>query len=703
MSDPKAGDDVPISSPVMRAPPPRRRPLWRTLLWIGAVVVVAIIVAFLLTPHGGGQGAGGAGAGRGGGRGAAGARGGGGGGGRRAPTVVGVATAKLGDIPIEVTALGSVTPQANVTVHTRISGTLMAVYFTEGQTVRQGQLLALVDPRPYQVALEQAEGQLLRDQAALDQARLDLARYRTLAAQDSIARQQVDLQAATVKQDEGVVKSDKANVDNAKLNLVYCHITAPTAGRVGLRQVDAGNFVQTGDTNGVVIINKIDPITVIFTVPEDDIPRINLRMAAVHSLPATAYDRTGATMLAEGQLQTLDNQIDTTTGTVKARATFANPAGALFPSQFVNVTLLVDTLRNVVTIPAMAIRHGPQGDFVYVIQPDSTVTVTPVKVGPAQGETASIASGLSAGDDVVTEGGDRLSDGSRVVLPQDAAKMAARMNAKPKPTGFFGWLQGLFGKKPANDQAASSAGGGWSGGAAGGGQGGQGGGARGGRMMALLGQLDLTPDQKAKVKAIFAAAREKAEGSDDPDARRTAMRDAMTQVQAVLTPEQKAKLAQLRAAQSSGDGEGGAAAPTSPGPPPLAGPSAASAPAQAPASKRPASAAPPAPQASGAAPPSPGGGGWSRGGGQGGGGRLAMLTGQLGLDADQQAKAKAIFDAARAKAEGSSDPDARHTAMREAMGQFAAILRPDQKAKLEALRAQREAGGGGQGGSGGGQ
>jgi multidrug efflux system membrane fusion protein len=695
MSDPKTGDDAPISSPVMRAPPPRRRPLWRTLLWVGAVVVVAIIVAVLLTPHGGGQGAGGAGAGRGGGRGASGARGGGGGGGRRAPTVVGVATAKLGDIPIEVTALGSVTPQANVTVHTRISGTLMAVYFTEGQTVRQGQLLALVDPRPYQVALEQTEGQLLRDQAALDQARLDLARYRTLAAQDSIAKQQVDQQAATVKQDEGVVKSDKANVDNAKLNLVYCHITAPTAGRVGLRQVDPGNFVQTGDTNGVVIINKIDPITVIFTVPEDDIPRINLRMAAVHSLPVTASDRTGATVLAQGQLQTLDNQIDTTTGTVKARATFANPAGALFPSQFVNVTLLVDTLSNVVTIPAVAIRHGPQGDFVYVIQPDSTVTVTPVKVGPAQGETASIASGLSAGDEVVTEGGDRLSDGSRVVLPQDAAKMAARMNAKPKPTGFFGWLQGLFGKKPAASDQAVASGGGSAGGQGGGGGQGAGGGHGGGRSMALLGQLDLTPDQKAKVKTIFAAARDKAESSDDPDARRTAMRGAMTQVEAILTPEQRAKLAQLRAAQQADGG-----APPSSGPAPSSSAPASSAPSTPPAAgANPPVAAPGAPSSSKPAPVA----GWSHGGGGGGpGGRLAMLTGQLGLDADQQAKAKTIFDTARAKAEGSSDPDARHTAMREAMGQFAAILRPDQKAKLEALRAQREAGGG-QGGSGGGQ
>ena len=385
--------------------------------------------------------------------------------------MVGVATAALGDIPIQITALGSVTPQASVTVRTRIAGTLMGVYFTEGQMVRAGQLLALVDPRPYQVALEQAQGQLLHDQASLDEARIDLVRYRTLAAQDSIAAQQVDLQAATVKQDQGLVKTDQAAVDNAKLNLVYCHITAPVAGRVGLRQVDPGNFVQTGDTNGVVIINEVDPITVIFTVPEDDIPQIDARMAVSHTLPVTALDRTGATALGQGVLLTLDNQIDTTTGTVKAKARFANPAGALFPNQFVNVTVLVDTLKGAITVPAVAVRHGPNGDFVYVVQLDSTVKMTPVKVGPAQGETTSIASGLSVGDQVVTDGGDRLSDGSTVILPQDAAAMAAKMGRQPKPTGILGWFEGLFGKKPAAGAGGGYAAGGGGGGAAGGGQG----------------------------------------------------------------------------------------------------------------------------------------------------------------------------------------------------------------------------------------
>ena len=537
-----------------RAPPPRRRSAWRTALWIVGAIVVAGIIAFLLTPHG--QPAGGArgGAGRGGGRGGA-AAGGAGGANRRPPTVVGVATAALGDIPIQVTALGTVTPQANVTVQSQISGTLTNVYFQEGQTVRKGQLLAEVDSRPYQVALMQAQGQLQRDEAALAEARLDLARYRTLLSQDSIARQQVDIQGATVKQDEGVVKTDQAQVASARLNIAYCHIVAPVPGRVGLRQVDPGNFITGNLANGVVVINQVDPITVVFTLPEDSIPQVAVRMASQHGLPATALDRTGTTILAQGELYTLDNQIDTTTGTVKARARFANPSGTMFPNQFVNVTVLVDTLKNVVTIPAVAVRHGPQGDFVYVIQDDSTVTVTPVKVGPAQGETASIVSGLNVGDQVVTDGGDRLSDGSRVVLPKDAARMAAAFNRKPKAAGILGWIEGLFGH---TDQTAAGGAGGQGGQAGQGGGGGRGG---AGRTQAMLAGLNLTADQQAKVTAIFADARTKvAAAGDDSDARRTIMQNANQQVEALLTPDQKAKFDAEKSA-IAGPEEGGALRP----------------------------------------------------------------------------------------------------------------------------------------------
>jgi len=665
-----------------RAPPPRKRPAWRTALWIVGALLVAGLIAFLLTPHGqpaGGPG-GAAGAGRGGGRGGGG--GGAGGSGRRPPTVVGVATAALGDIPIQVTALGTVTPQANVTVQSQISGTLTGVFFQEGQTVRKGQLLAEVDERPYQVALMQAQGQLLRDQAALDGARVDLNRFKTLAAQDSIARQQLDDQAATVRQDEGTVKTDQAQVASARLNIAYCHIVAPVPGRVGLRQVDPGNYITPSEPNGLVVVNEVDPITVIFALPEDTIPQIAVRMASQHGLPATAYDRTGATVLAQGLLYTLDNQINTSTGTVNGRARFNNPAGTLFPNQFVNVTVLVDTLKNAVTIPAVAIRHGPQGDFVYVIQDDSTVKVTPVKVGPAQGETASIVSGLAVGDQVVTDGGDRLSDGSRVVLPQDAARMAAMMNRKPKATGILGWIEGLFGHKDQSDSSAASGQGGA------GGAGGRGGGAA--RMQAMLATLNLTADQKAKVTAIFADARTKAAAAgDDMDARRSIMQDANKQVEALLTPDQKTKFEAARAQARAAGGYGGGGGGGAPSGAPAAAPAPEAAQSAAPTSSAPASSAPHGrhahaqadsslPPAAGP-PPSAGGPG---GGGHGGGGHFMDA---LGLSPAQQAQAQAIMAEARA----SSDPDARHAAMQK----IQAILTPEQKAKLAAMRAAREGGG----------
>ncbi|HXQ10031.1 MAG TPA: efflux RND transporter periplasmic adaptor subunit, partial [Caulobacteraceae bacterium] len=603
----------------------------------------------------------------------------------RAPSVVGVATASLGDIPLQLSELGTVTPQATVTVQSQINGTLIAVYFREGQAVRKGQLLALVDPRPYEVSLQQAEGQLMRDQASLDEAKLDAARYRTLVAQDSIARQTYDQEVATVKQDEGVVRIDLAAIASARLNIAYCHIVAPVSGRVGLREVDPGNLVNTNEPNGLVVINELDPATVILTLPEDSIPQVAQRMAAAGGLPATAYDRTAATVLAQGELYTLDNQIDTSTGTVKARARFANPSGTLFPNQFVNVTLLVDTLTNVVTVPAVAIRHGPQGDFVYVIQSDSTVKVTPVKVGPAQGETASIQSGLNAGDVVVTDGGDRLSDGAHVIQPKDAARFAQTMARQRKPTGgILGWIEGLFGVKPA---PAAGAGAGQTADNTGGAQSGAGGeGAA--RRAALLASLDLTADQQAKANQIFADARTKSEAAgDDFQARRQIMQDANNQLEAILTPEQKAKFeagrAQLR------PGGAGSSAPSSSQPPSVPPPAAAASSARHTGRAEATAASGQSPSVAAPAAPSPGG--------PGGPGGRARFIDALGLDAAQKAQADQIFAAARAQSQGSTDPDARRAAMRQAFEKLDAILRPDQKAKLAALRAQARGSGNGGG------
>jgi membrane fusion protein, multidrug efflux system len=651
MSEPQSGQ-APYGSPPFRAPPPRKRTAGRTLLWILLAIVVAVVVAVLFSPHGAKTGAGGGGGGR--------------GGGRRPPTVVGVATAQNGDIPILLSALGTVTPTANVTVHTHIAGTLMTVNFREGQMVKEGQLLALVDERPSDIALEQAQGQLLRDQAMLADAKLDLTRFKTLLSQDSIASQQVDTQAALVKQDEGTVKTDEAAVNNAKLNIIYCHITAPVSGRVGLRQVDAGNYVNITDTNGVVIITTLDPIDVEFSLPEDNVPQIAARLAAGAVLTATAYDRAGSTVLAQGTFLTLDNQIDTTTGTVKAKARFHNPAGVLFPSQFVNVQLLVDTKTNQVVIPTQAVRHGSKGDYVFTVD-DGTAKMNMVKVGATAGERTAIDSGIKVGDQVITDGGDRLTDGAAILLP---GQTPPNFNRKPKASGPLSWIASLFAPKTPADQGGGAAGGSAGGAEASGagpsgGGGGHGGGAA--RMQALLDQLNLTADQKAKAAPILADMRQKAAAAgDDPDARRAAMRDGMHALSGILTPEQNAKLADLRAqaraAGGFGGGGGGGGGGAAASAPPAASPSSPQAP-LAPASAPPpsASSAPPASRSSG---------------GGGGGDRMARMTAFLGLDADQQAKAQAIF------ADGPSP---------EAFAKFRAILRPDQQAKLDARRAQREA------------
>ena len=278
-------------------------------------------------------------------------------------------------------------------------------------------MLAQVDPRPYQAALLQAQGALARDQAQLDNARIDLKRYTTLLSQDSIAAQQVDTQKALVHQYEGTIKSDEAAVATQKLNLIYCRITSPVSGRVGLRQVDPGNYVTAGDTNGLVVVTEVDPMDVLFTVPEDNLAQVAARLNSGASLETIAFDRTQTTQLAAGKLLTLDNQVDTTTGTVRAKARFDNHASALFPNQFVNVRLLVDSLKGTVIVPTAAILKGAQGLFVYVVGDDATVEVRPVKTGPAAGENTAIISGLDPDEVVVTDGSDRLRDGQRVILP----------------------------------------------------------------------------------------------------------------------------------------------------------------------------------------------------------------------------------------------------------------------------------------------
>ena len=345
----------------------------------------------------------------------------GGGGGRRGgrpSTTVGVATATLADIPVTLDGLGTVTPAATVTVSPQVSGTITQILFREGQMVRKGQALAVIDPRPLQMALLQAQGALARDDAQLANARVLLERNRTLLAQDSIARQDVDTQAALVRQLEGTVTTDKAAVGTARLNLGYSRVVAPVAGRVGLRVVDVGNYIAAGAATGIVVLTEVTPIDVEFTLPQDEVPRLQAQ-AAQATLPVTAFDRTKTIVLDEGQFSTLDNQIDSTTGTIRAKARFANAGGKLFPNQFVNVRLNLQTLKGVVVVPVTAVRTGPQGDFVWKLQPDKTVTMGKVTRGPGTATTVSVTQGLQAGEKVITAGGDRLTEGANVQLPGD--------------------------------------------------------------------------------------------------------------------------------------------------------------------------------------------------------------------------------------------------------------------------------------------
>ena len=637
-------DSSPTHHALYGAPPPnlrgKRKRTLGTYLWpVGILVVVGIGVMYIVGHNGDGGSS---------------ATAQSGGGGRRGGvpngyTPVDAVTAQLGDMPVYLDALGTVTPTATVTVRSQISGVLQSVAFTEGQMVQKGQFLAQVDPRPYQAALLQAQGTLAKDQATLTEAKKDLERYKTLVSQDSISQQTLDAQVSTVGQLEGTVVSDQAAVQTQQLNLIYAHITAPMAGRVGLRQVDPGNFVTSGDTNGIVAITGESPIDVAFTIPEDQVQTVIGRFnGGKTKLDVSVMDRTQAKVLATGTLLSLDNLIDTTTGTLRAKARFANSDGSLFPSQFVNVRVLVDTMHNVVVVPSSAILRGQSGLFVYTANARGAVHVTTVTTGPTDGDNTAILTGVSPGQQVVTDGTDRLREGACVVVPSaqggaggfgghhhggaggaqggaSGTSAGAGASADAPKEGFFGHLFGgasssaaAGGAKaaspcgggsgghhhgagasagagdptaPAAGEAATSGGpatsgaadgsaGGWhhsgtsgqgagqadmgappaasgtaaagEGGSHGGGQGGGQGG--GGRMAAMLQQLNLTPDEQAKADTIMTQARTQAQATDDPDAKRQIFMASQQQIQAILTPEQNAKLKDLRAAQKAQQG-----------------------------------------------------------------------------------------------------------------------------------------------------
>jgi multidrug efflux system membrane fusion protein len=404
-------------APVMRQSPPAQRSRWRRPALLAALITAGLGVGWYWWTRSAPQPGGGRAA-------------------QRPAEPVGAATIDNGDIRIVLNELGTVTPLITVTVKTQINGQLTDVAFKEGQFVRKGDFLAQIDPRPFQVTLEQAQGQLAHDQGLLQQAQTDLKRFQTLGRQDSIAQQQVDDQRFLVAQDSGTVQSDQAQVDSAKLNLTYCHIVSPIDGLVGLRLVDPGNYVQTSDTTGVAVLTQMQPISVIFSVPEDNLPDIIQRLHAGASLSVAAYDRANVRQLATGQLSTLDNQIDTTTGMLRLRALFDNPDGLLYPNQFVNARLLVDTMKATIRVPVQAVQRGAPGSFVYVIDTNGTVSARPVQLGPTDGGYMAVLSGLQPGERVVTDGTDRLRDGARVVVPaqgQDQGQAAGRDRAPARP------------------------------------------------------------------------------------------------------------------------------------------------------------------------------------------------------------------------------------------------------------------------------
>ncbi len=389
-------------------PPSPRKPKKRGLIWVVFLLTIAGVAGYavwraahpapVVTGAGGGGGRGG----------------GGRGGPQLGPVPVVVSTVGRSSIPVYLNGLGNVTAFYTVTVKSRVDGQIMKVDFNEGDLVHEGQVLIEIDPRPYQVQLELAEGTLARDQALLNNAKLDLQRYKTLLAQDAIPKQQLDTQTALVAQYEGNIKQDTASIDSAKLNLTYAKVTAPITGVVGLRLVDPGNIVHASDANGMIVITQLQPITVLFTIPEDSLPQVTQKLRAGAHLPVDAYNRDNSKKLASGTLVTLDNQIDSTTGTSKLKAVFKNTDNALFPQQFVNIRLLVDTLGNQLVVPNVAVQNGQQGTFVYVVGEDSTVHLKPVQVGITTQTSSQILGGISDGDRVVVDGTDRLIEGARV-------------------------------------------------------------------------------------------------------------------------------------------------------------------------------------------------------------------------------------------------------------------------------------------------
>ena len=400
------------SVPPARAKPPRRRWLWLSL---AILLILALGACFLWWRVAAAKSAAAA---------KAAAKG-------PPPIPVVATTSHKGDIAVYYSGLGAVTPLATVTGRTRVDGQLMSVRYREGDTIHEGDLLAEIDDGPYQAALTQAEGQLIRDQAALENARIDLVRYQQLVPQKAIPEQQLATQQATVHQDEGVVKLDQGQIQGAKVNLAYCRISAPVTGRVGLRLVDPGNIVQASDTNGLVVITQMDPISAIFTISEDQLQVVLKKMAAGQTLEVDAFDRDAKTKLAQGSLTTLDNQIDPTTGTLKLRATFQNAKGTLFPNQFVNARMLVQEKRGVTLVSTAAVQRNSQATYVYVVKTDSTVTVRPIIIGTTEGDDSEVTSGLVPGEVIVMTGVDKLQEGTKVKAQIPAAKVPAKPPASP--------------------------------------------------------------------------------------------------------------------------------------------------------------------------------------------------------------------------------------------------------------------------------